>query len=709
MRVVILGGGAAGIAAAWRLSSPEFADRIESITVYQRGWRIGGKGASSRGANGRIEEHGLHVWLGYYDNAFRLIREVYGELDRPHTEPSARHLYWWSPDAPERSAFAPAGTIGLHEWLGGEWGDWVASFTQNDQLPGEPDVSDRPMNLIEFIARALRLLGDFYVSNEQIRPAPRPSMGGSPQGPTEPGSLDRFLLRSIQTGIAAASVLSHVASTEAARITPWLPALTRLSAAVNRLNDAFRRITRYDPQSRRLSYLADLVLTTARGILADRLLTDPDAFAAINEIEYRDWMRKHGASEETLDSPLVRGVYDLAFGYKAGDPDDPQFTAGTGILLSGKLFFDYKGSIFWKMQAGMGDVVFAPAYEALRDRGVRFEFFHRVDDVVPDESGRIVRIEGGTQVRLRPELDDYQPLVEVKGMQVFPDRPRYEQLGTQEEPGRFELEMLWTDWQDADRFTLLAGRDFDVAVLAIPVGMIPYAAPSLVAADLRWERMVEEMGTVATQAVQVWLDVDDQELGWGHPDVTITGYVKPFDTWSSMTHLLEVEDWPDAGPKTLGYFCNTLPTDTLPPVGDVEHPRREHERVRVNAEAFLEENVTHYWPGASRNGVRGFDWGLLHGPEGLDGPLRLEAQFWTANVDPSERYVQSLPGTHRVRLRADDSGFEGLVIAGDWIDNGLNAGCIEAAVMSGYQAANVVLGRDRNEGVAGWFPDNANR
>jgi uncharacterized protein with NAD-binding domain and iron-sulfur cluster len=192
--------------------------------------------------------------------------------------------------------------------------------------------------------------------------------------------------------------------------------------------------------------------------------------------------------------------------------------------------------------------------------------------------------------------------------------------------------------------------------------------------------------------------------------VTITGYVKPFDTWSSMTHLLEVEDWPETdGPRTLGYFCNTLPTDTLPPVSEVGHPRREHERVRVNAEAFLEGNVTHYWPGASRNGDGGFDWGLLHGPEGLDGPHRLEAQFWTANVDPSERYVQSLPGTHRVRLRADDSGFEGLVIAGDWIDNGLNAGCIEAAVMSGYQAANVVLGRDRNEGVAGWFPDNANR
>ena len=60
----------AGLAAAWRLSDPE--GEQPEVTVYQRGWRLGGKGASSRGPNGRIEEHGLHVWLGFYDNAFRL-------------------------------------------------------------------------------------------------------------------------------------------------------------------------------------------------------------------------------------------------------------------------------------------------------------------------------------------------------------------------------------------------------------------------------------------------------------------------------------------------------------------------------------------------------------------------------------------------------------------------------------------------------------
>ena len=45
------------------------------------------------------------------------------------------------------------------------------------------------------------------------------------------------------------------------------------------------------------------------------------------------------------------------------------------------MLFDFKGSIFWRMQAGSGDVVFAPLYQALRARGVRFSFFHRVHDL----------------------------------------------------------------------------------------------------------------------------------------------------------------------------------------------------------------------------------------------------------------------------------------------------------------------------------------
>ena len=79
-----------GVESAWRLSEPGWRDRFDSITVYQRGWRLGGKGASSRGANGRIEEHGLHIWLGSYENAFGLLREGHAELDRATTDPQLR-------------------------------------------------------------------------------------------------------------------------------------------------------------------------------------------------------------------------------------------------------------------------------------------------------------------------------------------------------------------------------------------------------------------------------------------------------------------------------------------------------------------------------------------------------------------------------------------------------------------------------------------
>src|SRR6476646_2156904 len=107
-RVVILGGGMAGLTAAWRLSSPGWRDDLASITVYQRGGRLGGKGASGRGVHDRIEEHGLHVWMGYYENAFRLIRECYAELDRARTDPHAPIREW-------TDGFVRAGRIGLGE------------------------------------------------------------------------------------------------------------------------------------------------------------------------------------------------------------------------------------------------------------------------------------------------------------------------------------------------------------------------------------------------------------------------------------------------------------------------------------------------------------------------------------------------------------------------------------------------------------------
>ena len=44
-----------------------------------------------------------------------------------------------------------------------------------------------------------------------------------------------------------------------------------------------------------------------------------------------------------------------------------------------RMCLGYRGSIMWKMQAGMGDAIFAPMYEALKARGVQVRVLLRGD------------------------------------------------------------------------------------------------------------------------------------------------------------------------------------------------------------------------------------------------------------------------------------------------------------------------------------------
>ena len=91
----------------------------------------------------------------------------------------------------------------------------------------------------------------------------------------------------------------------------------------------------------------------------------------------------------------------------------------------------YKSAIFWKMQAGMGDTIFTPLHQVLEKRGVRFEFFHRVDRLeLADEFGndgkRVARIHLGRQAKvLGARFDPYR---DVKGLPCWPNESLYEQL-----------------------------------------------------------------------------------------------------------------------------------------------------------------------------------------------------------------------------------------------------------------------------------------
>ena len=80
-KIAILGGGLGGLSTALELTNnPDWQSQIDSITLYQMGWRLGGKCATGRGANGEVQEHGIHLFGGGYYNALDAVSRVYEAL-----------------------------------------------------------------------------------------------------------------------------------------------------------------------------------------------------------------------------------------------------------------------------------------------------------------------------------------------------------------------------------------------------------------------------------------------------------------------------------------------------------------------------------------------------------------------------------------------------------------------------------------------------
>ena len=123
--------------------------------------------------------------------------------------------------------------------------------------------------------------------------------------------------------------------------------------------------------------------------------------------------------------------------------------------------------------------------------------------------------------------------------------------------------------------------------------------------------------------------------------------------------------------------------------------------MKANAIEFLRRWARHLWPASVDPATGEFRWELLAGGGAVCDAARFDSQFWRANVDPSDHYVLSLPGTGRHRIKPGETGFDNLVIAGDWTDCGLNAGCVEAAVISGRLAAHALTGAPRLAEIVG--------
>jgi len=714
IRVAIVGGGCAAISTAFELSRPEHKGKYQ-ITVYQLGWRLGGKGASGRGPADRIEEHGLHLWMGSYENAFRLIRECYAELKRDRHK--CRIADWCD-------AFSPAPFVGLAKRArDGSYWNFLSYFPPGDGVPGDPISENDPFTVTAYLARTASIIrtlllavqagrsGRTSTGNEHDDSAARPDEHGGTSGADEPKGPSQRFARILGLGwiattaglIEALELLELVFAPRSILPVEGIAQLLEMIAAGARRQ--LEAVVENDPELQVLWHGIDLAMASMRGILRFGLISDPRGFDAINDYDFREWLRINGASERSLESPIIRGAYDLVFAYEDGDYRRPRHGAGVALRGALRMLFTSRGSIFWKMHAGMGDAVFAPMYEVLKRRGVAFKFFHRLErvkladpsDLAPGERAYVKALEFDVQAKIK-NGKEYAPLIDVGGLPCWPSRPDWRQLvdGISMEREGWEFESHW-DRRKANAATLRVAEDFDFVVLGVGLGAIPHVCEELIDRDQRWRDMVAHLKTVSTQAFQIWMSEDMEQLGWDDPPLALSAFVQPFETWADMSHLIGGERW-KVNPKAIAYFCSALKDPaTAREASDASYPKCRRMEVRANAIRYLNDEIAQLWPKAVRR--RGeFRWDLLmdagekpkSGKERRRGEARFDSQYWTANVNPTERYVLSLPGTQKYRISPLDNTYDNLTIAGDWTTCGLDAGCVEAAVISGRLAAHAI-------------------
>ena len=694
-KIAILGGGMGSIATAFCLTNnPELASQYD-ITIYQLGWRIGGKGASGRNQQRqrRNEEHGLHMWFGLYENAFWAMRACYEELARAPNAP----LSTW------QEAFKPNSDFVFFEQYKDRIVDWPITFPTNFSLPGDgkllPSFWDIADEFVQWVYMFFKGIVDY---RPEVIAAPKKSEPTDVDRPPWWDKLvdevdadftsiedDRYILKTL----ALSRQLTQVrrVAPDANLVTEHHGYLcTMLSDFKTWLWDHVVKDHLDDDEIRKFFIIFDTGSAVVCGIVEDELLTK--GLTSVDDEEFSDWLLRHGAREEPTvrHGPPVQATYDLVFGYENGDFGSANFAAGTAVNVILRLIFTYKGAMYWKMQAGMGDTVFVPFYQVLKRRGVKFQFFHAVTDITADHSTREV-----TSVTVVPQVplavDEYDPLILVRGLPCFPTEPLWYQLenGSELQAKNINFEYSLNPLE-LGPVTLQQGVDFDHVVLGISIAGLPAICADIIKNNQSWQDMTNNVKTVMTQAFQLWVNTDlNTGLGWKYkPNAMGVTYIEPLSTLWSEDQMIQRENWPsEYDLQTVSYWCGVIQDEP----GDTQEIVTA--RAKAGALEFLRTHIQHLWP----NGTQGptspiLDWNILVDPNRCEGEERFDSQYWRGNFQPSERYVLSVAKSTKFRLRANESGYSNLFLAGDWVHTGFDAGCIESATMSGMQASRAISG-----------------
>ncbi len=699
VRVAIVGGGCAGLAAAWQLSKQPGYE----VAIYEKSWRLGGKGASGRDKDGRILEHGLHIWLGFYENAFRMMHDCYAEVENNNWGPDATRPQDRLAHGSMDDAFFPEPNIGVtipdsseDSSLdpGKKWVVWNGYLPPTKGMPGEDlDSDSNPFTVGNYLIRCYELIKTLMLS-----------VVGPPNGPVpgraRPGDRSRTdavieldfafdparkpqelvewvagLLRGTVLSVAAILLQAVTLLDELLKKFDTSPlaaerAFQLVTAVLAQTRKMLCDVVAMDPDLRRKTEILDIVITIAVGLYRDRVLFENQGFDTINDVDYREWLGQHGASPSAVKSQFITGIYDLTFAYKNGDRLQPKLAAGVALRGALRMFFTYRGAMFWRMRSGMGDAVFAPLYKTLLKRGVKFHYLHSLYQVEFEfgTGGRYVK-HLAFETQGDPGAIDALGAKALDHFGCWPDDDHLFHGAKSNVTEGFAVQSVQVDF---DAVVFATGFDDFVEV--------GERSDFFKNMPQQWRDMRDKLETVATQAAQAWLSPDLEQLGWYRGSGIMTAFDAPFETWADMTHTLSTENaWrsssggaPNANAdsaRSVAYFCGVLADKDIPATQTAADAK-----VKQNFKALLQKGIQPLWPDAFAGGRTAWD-AIVGAPH---------AQ---ANIYGSHRYTLSLPGSIQYRISPLDRSVLNMAIAGDWTATGIDAGCVEAAVMSGMLAA----------------------
>ena len=306
--------------------------------------------------------------------------------------------------------------------------------------------------------------------------------------------------------------------------------------------------------------------------------------------------------------------------------------AGVAVFLTTKMFLEYRGAIFWKMAAGMGDIVFAPLYEALRERGVRLRVLPPRRRPPPvgrshEDRGGHGRSPGRACVR---DAEQLRPAGQIRRASVLPGRAASRASSTRPaeiERAHARVALLRVARRRAPACCATAWTTTTL-VFAISLGMVPFtcrrADRRSHASGARWSRTSRppRRRRCSSGCVE-----DERALGWPHAGTTVSAYEQPFHTWASMSQLIDVECWPAADrPGAIAYFCGAL--DASGPAAratGAPTPRSSARGCEQRDRAADRRTSATFCPGPRGGG--GFRWELLCGRNGHAASTRSTAQF----------------------------------------------------------------------------------